>query len=171
MCHWWQKSQRYALRLGAIQRPRELRGALRFTFGAVRILRRPSRVKCEETRPWVAVSRADGDATFHGPQGYGDVGTFEGVSIQAQTEVVVHSTTELDEGDHERFTHSCSRAIRQRTASSSLEELRRRRDGERDAGTGTVRQGVGAGKRSGRSTPCVPRVKRLLSRWAGRCRG
>jgi hypothetical protein len=27
------------------------------------------------------------------------------VSVQAETEVVVRSTTELDEGDHERFTH------------------------------------------------------------------
>jgi hypothetical protein len=27
------------------------------------------------------------------------------VSVQAETEVVVHSTTELDEGDHDRFTH------------------------------------------------------------------
>jgi hypothetical protein len=27
------------------------------------------------------------------------------VSVQSETEVVVHSTTELDEGDHDRFTH------------------------------------------------------------------
>jgi hypothetical protein len=27
------------------------------------------------------------------------------VSVQAETEVVVRSTTETDEGDHERFTH------------------------------------------------------------------
>jgi hypothetical protein len=27
------------------------------------------------------------------------------VNVQAETEVVVHSTTELDEGDHDRFTH------------------------------------------------------------------
>jgi hypothetical protein len=27
------------------------------------------------------------------------------VSIQAETELVVRSTTEVDEGDHERFTH------------------------------------------------------------------
>lgn len=28
-----------------------------------------------------------------------------GVSLQPQTEVLVRSRTELDEGDHERFTH------------------------------------------------------------------
>jgi hypothetical protein len=27
------------------------------------------------------------------------------VSVQSETEVVVHSTTQLDEGDHERFKH------------------------------------------------------------------
>jgi hypothetical protein len=27
------------------------------------------------------------------------------MSAESQTEVVVHSTTEVDEGDHERFTH------------------------------------------------------------------
>jgi hypothetical protein len=27
------------------------------------------------------------------------------VSTQSETELVVHSTTQLDEGDHERFTH------------------------------------------------------------------
>jgi hypothetical protein len=27
------------------------------------------------------------------------------MSVQSQSEVLVHSTTEVDEGDHERFTH------------------------------------------------------------------
>lgn len=27
------------------------------------------------------------------------------MSVQPQTEVVVHTTTDVDEGDHERFTH------------------------------------------------------------------
>jgi Protein of unknown function (DUF3039) len=90
--------------VGSAQRPRQLRGALRFSFGAVGILWRAlaGEVRGDATE---GTSRGLASPTaFHGPHPR-PVTTLMDMSVQAETEVVVRSTTEIDEGDHERFTH------------------------------------------------------------------
>ena len=66
----------------------------------------PSRVKCDETRPVECVGvrgrRRRGSSWLPKVTGCRYI---EVVTIQAQPDVVVESTIETDEGDHERFTH------------------------------------------------------------------
>jgi hypothetical protein len=81
-----------------------LRGALGLSFSAIWIL---WRAFAREVRRHAPEGARGGGATttaFHDPHPRAVTKLID-VSVQSETEVVVHSTTELDEGDHDRFTH------------------------------------------------------------------
>ena len=91
---------------GPLQGPGQLRGLGGLVFCSVRALGRA--VALEVRRQWnrgFAAHRALGRSLLHAHQRYRCVDIVDVVSTESATRTIVETTTQLDDGDHERFTH------------------------------------------------------------------
>jgi len=100
-------------------RPRQLRRTLRLTLGAVGILGSPSRLKCDATRPSGLVTGFVTRRRFMEPEN-SDFTMVSSMTPQIDTQQIVTSSTQVDDDDHERFTHIVLEGYTPRMGSSSL---------------------------------------------------
>ncbi len=104
MCHWKQWSQRYALRSTRLRVHASCAASFASLSVRYEFFGRPSRLKCEATRPSGFVNGFAARRRLMEPD-TNDLTKVCCVTSHIETEQIVTSSTQVDDEDHERFTH------------------------------------------------------------------